>query len=96
MKIDPYAWLLTVPLTIGLVQIWFLPADHALKRVWRSVLEAEADVWFRLHRGLYRPEPGQVGYSTWLHRAGAYLLLIGVFAVASLLSFASFIGVLPQ
>lgn len=96
MKIDPYAWLLTVPLTIALMQIWFLPAEHVVKRVWRNFQEAEADVWFRLHLGLWRPEPGSISGWSLLNRRAAHHVLVAVFALTSLASFATFIGVLPQ
>jgi hypothetical protein len=96
VQIDPYAWLLTVPATIALVQIWFLPAEHAIKRLWRAMRDAEAEVWCRLHFGLWRPEPGSVGYTGWMSRPTAYQAVVAIFAVTSLLSFAAFVGVLPQ
>ena len=96
MKIDPYAWLLTVPLTIALVQVWFLPAEHAVKRCLRTIQEAEADVWMRLNRGLWRPEPGELCGASWLRGRVLHHAMVAVFALTSMLSFAAFVGIWPQ
>lgn len=95
MKIDPYAWLLTVPLTIAMVQVWFLPREHAVKRLWQSVQEAEAEVWFRLYGGAWRPDPSRLPGSAWMNTATVYHMVLAVFGITSLASFASFLGVLP-
>ncbi len=95
MKIDPYAWLLTVPLTIAMVQIWFLPREHAIKRLWHSMQEAESDVWCRLHGGTWRPDPGRLPGAAWINTAMVYHGVLAVFAATSLASFASFLDVLP-
>jgi len=48
LQIDPNAWLVTLPITIGLVQLFFQPADHPIRRLLKNVVQMEAEVWSRL------------------------------------------------
>lgn len=88
MQIHPYAWLVTVPLTIAMVQLCFQPAGNVIRRWWLSMLELEAEAWFRL-RGEYR----QPEISTMFKRL--YVATIGVFSLLSVMSFCVFVEVLP-
>lgn len=45
MQIDPYAWLVTVPLAFALLQMKLLPQDHAARRLLRQIAEQEANAW---------------------------------------------------
>ena len=48
LQIDPNAWLVTLPITIGLVQLFFQPADHPIRKLLKGVVQVEAEVWSRL------------------------------------------------
>lgn len=93
MHVDPYAWLLTVPLTFALIHMRLLPREHAVRRVWQQMQAAEATVWWRLSSGLMdadlRP-PGSFLYTT-----RVFCIVVAIFALASLLSFAAFVGIVP-
>ena len=92
MKIDPYAWLLTVPTTIALVQLYFQPADHLLKRLWRDFVRCESLVWERM--GWSTPEKMRSGHS--LRNTIIFAAAVTGFAIASLASFGAFIGFVPS
>lgn len=92
MKIHPHAWLFTIPITIGLVQIYWQPADHIIKRMWRELLQLETFVWERL--GMSPTLPVRLQVSNRQIRKSVYGLVIAGFAFASIASFGAFIGVL--
>ena len=88
MRIDPHAWLLTVPLTIGLVQLYLLPAESFAKRCWRFVDQSEALVWHSIGgKPAFHSNP--------LARKAAFALLLFALAMSSVASFAAFIGWMP-
>ena len=91
MKINPHAWLFTIPITIGLVQIYWQPADNILKRFWRELTRIDTFVWDRL--GVTQDLPAQ-GSSQRQFRKAVYGLIVAGFAFASFASFGAFIGVL--
>lgn len=45
MNVDPYAWLITVPLAIALVQAKILPRDHFAKRWLQHIADHEGAAW---------------------------------------------------
>lgn len=85
MNINPHAWLVTIPITIGLVQVYFQPADNVFKRIWQEGLRLERFVWDRLGFSLAGPRGRNA------HRA-VFSAIVGGFAVASIASFGSFVG----
>lgn len=85
MNINPYAWLLTIPITIGLVQIYFQPADNIFKRIWRDAVRLEQFTWERLGFSMCK------GRGRRVHRA-LFGAIVSGFAIASIASFGSFIG----
>lgn len=87
MMIDPHAWLLTVPLTLALVQVFRSPANGACKRWWRELQTREAWAWDRLGWARPRCTPASL-------RAMQALAIAGL-GVSSLASFAAFAGLLP-
>lgn len=88
MHIHPYGWLLTVPLTLALIQLAFAPRENIVKRAWWMLREAEAEAWFRLGRGYREPE------FTPAFKA-AYVAVTATIAAVSFVSFFTFIEVLP-
>ncbi len=42
MQIDPYGWLIALPLTVGMLWLYFQPSDHAIKQVWRQLQRLES------------------------------------------------------
>jgi hypothetical protein len=89
VQIDPYAWLLTVPLTVALVGAYRLPGESLAKRCWREIAQAEALAWARL--GLGDPLFGSEARSQLVRKAIFRLLLVGL-AASSIASFAVFLG----
>ena len=91
MHIDPYAWIITLPLTLALVQLYFQPSDFVLKRWWRQIQEWESQAWTRLL--LIEAELE----ARWRAKAGrvVHALAVGGLAMASLASLAAFVGLLP-
>ena len=85
MNINPHAWLVTIPITIGLVQVYFQPADNVFKRIWHDALRLERFMWDRLGFSLAGPRARNA------HRAAFGAIVCG-FAVASIASFGSFVG----
>jgi hypothetical protein len=92
LKIHPHAWLFTIPITIGLVQIYWQPADNIIKRMYRELLQLESFVWARL--GVAPAWPGRLNVSNRQIRKSVYGLIIAGFAFASMASFGAFLGVL--
>lgn len=86
MRIDPHAWLLTFPMTIGLAQLYLLPAESFAKRCWRRVNQAEAIAW----QGLGGRK--QLLCEGSLARKAAFALMFMGLLMSSLASFAAFIG----
>jgi hypothetical protein len=93
VKINPHAWLLTIPITIGLVQVYLQPADNIFKRLWREFTRLESFVWERLglptSLSVARDNTGQRHL-----RKAMFGLIVAGFACASLASFGAFVGVL--
>ena len=92
MKIDPYAWLLTVPATVALIQIYFQPADHLIKRLWREFTHCESLIWERFGwSAIDRVESARQIRNTIMYAA-----VVTGFAIASLASFGAFVGIVPS
>ncbi len=87
-RIDPYAWIYSFPLALGLVSLYFRPAGCAMKRLWSDVARAEADMWFRLTGVPPREDPAK---PTAFERS-LYWFLIGGLSLGSGISLASFLG----
>jgi hypothetical protein len=48
VTIDPFGWLVTLPMAIGLYWVYLQPATHPLKEMWRASMEREDLGWLRL------------------------------------------------
>lgn len=92
MHIDPHAWILTVPITIGLVQLYFQPPENVLKRIWTEARRLEAQAWDRLGWSL---SPVLLGERKAVRKAFYFMTIAGL-AVSSLASFGAFVGMLPS
>ena len=88
MRIDPHAWLLTAPLTVTLVRLYFLPAESFAKRCWRQVTEAETVGWERLVGRSLRADQFAM-------RKAVFCIMLLALLLSSAASFAVFIGLLP-
>ena len=89
MTIDPFGWLLTLPMTLGLFWIYLQPASHPLKEFWRASLERESLGWCRL--GF------ETGRSAERETRAAMLLfwsVTGALMGASALSLGSYLGLI--
>src|SRR4051812_47370325 len=47
VRIDPHAWLITLPLTVALIQLYFQPTNHIVKRWWSDLSRWEVQTWGR-------------------------------------------------
>ena len=89
MHIDPHAWLITAPLSAGLVQLYFQPADFVIKRWWTRLVEWESQTWGRL---------SLIGWATrcsdasTLYTRAIYSMSLAAFSACTVASFAAFIG----
>lgn len=92
VQIDPYAWVFTGPLTIALIQLYFQPPEHPLKRLWRALVQVEAESWERLEWLIGSVGP-RITFRYSLHLL--WLPVIGL-GLGSLASFAAFMGWLPS
>jgi hypothetical protein len=92
LKIDPYAWLLTAPATIALIQLYFQPAENIVKRLWRDFSRCEAIVWERLG---WMPTVTPSSRERIRNRVVFAAVVMG-FATASLASFSAFVGLMPS
>jgi len=88
VRIDPHAWLLTAPLTVTLVRLYFLPAESFAKRCWRQVTEAETVGWERLVGRSLRADQFAM-------RKAVFCIMLLALLLSSAASFAVFIGLLP-
>jgi hypothetical protein len=88
VNVDPHAWLLTLPLTIALVQLARRPADCVVRRWWGTMIELESEMWFRLRRGMCEYNSAATA-RTW---RCVHAFAIAAFSAASIASFASFIA----
>lgn len=91
MQIDPHAWLVVLPLALGLVQARALPEEHLVKRWWSQARLADAWVSASL-RGA--PLPARVEPASRAERFGFWLVVVA-FALTGLLSLAAYAGLLP-
>lgn len=48
MHVEPYAWLVTLPLTVALIHFHLLPEQHGAKRLWRALGQYDSLAWERL------------------------------------------------
>ncbi|MCI0365841.1 MAG: hypothetical protein L0Y44_14985 [Phycisphaerales bacterium] len=93
MKVDPYVWIVTLPLAVAAVQLYFQPPDHVLKRLWRRAVEMEMFAWRRF--GWQVPPRWAMLHEHQLGRRASFVLMIMALAVCSLVSLAAFVGVVP-
>jgi len=88
VHIDPHAWLVTLPVTVALIQLYFQPVDARVKTWWNRLVQWEIHTWGRLSLiGLLNAETDQRRSSRVLYR-----MAVASFAACSLASFGSFIG----
>lgn len=92
MHIDPYAWILTFPITIGLVQLYFQPPENLLKRFLHEARRLEAQAWERLG---WPMAPALLGEQRMVRKVLFFLTIAGL-AGSSLASFGAFVGMLPS
>ena len=85
MQINPYAWLLTLPLTVLLISLYCRPADCLLRRWWGELARMESDIWMQL---------GCAGEASWIgvSKMVTFGLCVGMGATSSLVSLAVFFG----
>lgn len=101
MRIDPNAWLLTLPAALALIQLALQPADHVVKRLCREAVRLEASAWQQLAGGggvgaNSAPPPGErfARVSAACQRF-AFKAAVGALLMTSLASLAAFVGALP-
>ena len=76
-RIDPYAWLLTLPLTLAMVWLYVQPAEHYIKQVWRDLMMRQEHGWMLLTgRSMYNDEK----LNKALFWVGVWLLAFGTLA----------------
>lgn len=83
--IDPNAWMLTLPITIGMVMVYLQPAEHPLKRWWQDMQRREAQALAQLAGDLPLDEQTRAGI-----RRSVFLAVLGGAGAATLLSLAHF------
>ena len=87
MHIDPYAWLVTVPLAIALVQAKILPRNHFAKRWLTRIAEQEGTGWEMMG---VRDRPFDLSDKPTL-RTVVFTLAVAALAISSLASFVAFV-----
>jgi hypothetical protein len=90
LKIEPYAWLLTTPLTLICVWLYFQPASCLVRRLWREAVLWECQAWERVMETEWGRGPGVLHLRRW----ALFLGLIVLFAVTSLVSLGAFLGMI--
>lgn len=86
--IDPHAWMVTLPVVVGLLAAWVQPEGGTVKRWFAAVRQAEADAWTQL-AGRTPPLRGDAGWQRGLLCSATTAL-----ALATMLSMATFLGLL--
>lgn len=89
MTIEPYGWLVTLPMVIGLFWLYFQPISHPLKVLWRSSLEREALGWCRLGVEAGRGALGEARNAVTL-----FWSVTAALCAVTALSFAAYLGIL--
>jgi len=88
IQIDPHAWVVTLPITIALVQLFFQPAHHPLRKMLKNVALFEAEAWSRL---TYTDAETAAARSTRVGRL-VHRFATVCMATATLASFGTFAG----
>jgi len=101
VRIDPNAWLLTLPAALALIQLALQPADHVVKRICREAVRLEMSAWQQLAGGggvkaSDAAPPGErlARVSATCQRL-AFRAAVAALLVTSLASLAAFVGALP-
>lgn len=87
--IDPYGWLLTLPMALGLYWLYLQPEAHPIREFWRNSLEREKAGWGRL--GF---EPGSAALAEPRAAATLFWSIMAALSAVTTLSFAAYLGLL--
>lgn len=91
VSVDPQGWLVTLPLLAALLWLYFQPAEHAIKRVWRDVMRQEAQAMAQVAGVDIHPDsPLRLRIERMLYWAA-----IAVLALGTLASVAAYLGLMP-
>jgi len=83
--IDPYCWIITIPLTLAIVWVMRLPPNSALKALWRDLCRHESNAWLCLTGA--RVDLEKAPLAAW--RRHVLYVAVGGLAVTSLASLAA-------
>jgi hypothetical protein len=86
-NLDPYVWLLTLPLAVGLLWVRRQPSRHAVKQFWEELMQADAMVvgYIGFDMGLYEQRQRQA-------QRVSFWLLQAVLAIATVGSLGGYVG----
>ena len=86
LAIDPNAWMITLPLTLGMVMVYLQPQDHPLRRWWQDMQQREAQALAHFAGDLPLDEQTRAGI-----RRSVFLAVLGGAGAATVLSLAHYL-----